>query len=204
VDAGVDVVDGKNGVRSVSDAGKPSQSRFQHLNYDAESDTSLILCCPITGRGHQLRVHLQWLGYPIHNDVLYGGLPVPNEETRHTERKVIELMEEATRNVEDLRHDVPKDDKLSISAKDFESAKQVCRCCSSGKSGIRESFSDAQLLLSGHMIDLHAFRYSIEFDRKAKPKIQGEDRTLATMTFQVGTPSWAASLVDSSRIKWLQ
>eukprot|EP00978_Attheya_sp_CCMP212_P028254 scaffold97133_cov54-Attheya_sp.AAC.1 len=87
VDAGVDVVDGKNGVRSVSDAGKPSQSRFQHLYYDAESDTSLILCCPITGRGHQLRVHLQWLGYPIHNDVLYGGLPVPNEETRHTERK---------------------------------------------------------------------------------------------------------------------
>jgi tRNA pseudouridine32 synthase / 23S rRNA pseudouridine746 synthase len=37
----------------------------------ASSQTSLLLS-PITGRSHQLRVHMQWLGHPIVGDALYG------------------------------------------------------------------------------------------------------------------------------------
>jgi len=36
--------------------------------------TGLILE-PITGRTHQIRVHLQWLGCPILGDTVYGGAP---------------------------------------------------------------------------------------------------------------------------------
>lgn len=48
-------------------------SVFRLVKYDPISDTSLVECRPLTGRTHQLRVHLWWLGYPIANDNAYGG-----------------------------------------------------------------------------------------------------------------------------------
>lgn len=42
------------------------------MSYDAERDQSVVHCKPQTGRTHQLRVHLQYLGYPIANDPLYS------------------------------------------------------------------------------------------------------------------------------------
>jgi tRNA pseudouridine32 synthase/23S rRNA pseudouridine746 synthase len=53
--------------------GKPSQTRYQVLEYDAIHDTSRIDLEPITGRTHQLRVHLQALGHPILGDELYAS-----------------------------------------------------------------------------------------------------------------------------------
>lgn len=35
--------------------------------------TSLVLCRPLSGRMHQIRVHLQYLGFPIVNDPLYNA-----------------------------------------------------------------------------------------------------------------------------------
>ncbi len=58
--------------------GKPSQTRYQVLSYDAATDTSRIALEPLTGRTHQLRVHMQALGHPILGDTLYGG----NEDGR--------------------------------------------------------------------------------------------------------------------------
>ena len=42
---------------------------------------SLIHCLPVTGRTHQIRVHLQHLGYPIVNDPLYGTALVQHDNT---------------------------------------------------------------------------------------------------------------------------
>ena len=42
-------------------------------------DRSLLLLKPITGRTHQLRVHLAWLGYPILGDHLYGRPETPGQ-----------------------------------------------------------------------------------------------------------------------------
>lgn len=37
---------------------------------------SIVRCLPVTGRTHQLRVHLQFLGHPISNDPIYCNLRV--------------------------------------------------------------------------------------------------------------------------------
>ena len=50
--------------------GKPSQTQWRILSAGANS-TRLELA-PLTGRTHQLRVHLAALGHPILGDALYG------------------------------------------------------------------------------------------------------------------------------------
>lgn len=54
-------------------AGKPSQTRWQILEYDLMRNVSRLLLEPLTGRSHQIRVHLQALGHPIVGDALYAG-----------------------------------------------------------------------------------------------------------------------------------
>ena len=50
--------------------GKPSQSRWRLV--EASAKASLIELEPITGRTHQLRVHMQSIGHPILGDSLYA------------------------------------------------------------------------------------------------------------------------------------
>ena len=42
------------------------------LAHDAAAGTTRVLLEPVTGRSHQLRVHLQALGHPILGDPLYA------------------------------------------------------------------------------------------------------------------------------------
>jgi tRNA pseudouridine32 synthase/23S rRNA pseudouridine746 synthase len=54
------------------DSGKPSLTRFTLLSFDAASNTSRLELEPVTGRTHQLRVHMAAIGHPILGDALYG------------------------------------------------------------------------------------------------------------------------------------
>lgn len=53
--------------------GKPAVSTFQAIWSDPVRNVSVVRCLPRTGRTHQLRVHLQYLGFPIVGDPLYGA-----------------------------------------------------------------------------------------------------------------------------------
>ena len=53
--------------------GKPSLTRFRVLDRDPQADTTRLALEPVTGRSHQLRVHLAALGHPILGDDLSGG-----------------------------------------------------------------------------------------------------------------------------------
>lgn len=54
------------------DTGKPSCTRYQVLSYDTANDTTRVELEPVTGRSHQLRVHMQAIGHPIVGDELYA------------------------------------------------------------------------------------------------------------------------------------
>lgn len=64
---------------------KDAETRFEMLYYDEISDMSVVKCYPKTGRTHQIRVHLQSLGYPIGNDMMYGGKIVNDGKGREPE-----------------------------------------------------------------------------------------------------------------------
>uniref|UniRef100_A0A182F258 Pseudouridylate synthase RPUSD2 n=2 Tax=Anopheles albimanus TaxID=7167 RepID=A0A182F258_ANOAL len=66
----IEVVSYKIGVCKVSPKGKECTTTFQKLGFNGSS--SVVLCKPLTGRMHQIRVHLQYLGYPVVNDPLYN------------------------------------------------------------------------------------------------------------------------------------
>ncbi|XP_052009049.1 RNA pseudouridylate synthase domain-containing protein 2 [Xyrauchen texanus] len=65
------VVSFKVGICRVDPKGKECRTVFQRLSYNGSS--SVVRCMPLTGRTHQIRVHLQFLGFPILNDPIYGS-----------------------------------------------------------------------------------------------------------------------------------
>jgi tRNA pseudouridine32 synthase/23S rRNA pseudouridine746 synthase len=63
-------------------AGKPSLTRYQVLSHDPTTQRSRLLLVPLTGRTHQLRVHLLAIGHPIIGDALYGRAELTATNTR--------------------------------------------------------------------------------------------------------------------------
>ena len=53
--------------------GKPSRTRWRVIAHDALRNTTRLELVPLTGRSHQLRVHLAAIGHPIVGDTLYGS-----------------------------------------------------------------------------------------------------------------------------------
>ncbi|KIK60879.1 hypothetical protein GYMLUDRAFT_244033 [Collybiopsis luxurians FD-317 M1] len=73
-------VDRQMGLNIVHPEGKPAKTIFSLIRYDENTDTSVVLCKPMTGRSHQLRVHLQYLAHPISNDPVYGNPKIWGEK----------------------------------------------------------------------------------------------------------------------------
>ena len=69
-------------LRIIAPSGKPSQTRWRVLQHDAASNTSRVELEPITGRSHQLRVHLKASGHPVVGDKLYAPADVAAMSTR--------------------------------------------------------------------------------------------------------------------------
>ncbi|XP_026163540.1 pseudouridylate synthase RPUSD2 isoform X2 [Mastacembelus armatus] len=65
------VVSFKIGLCRVDPKGKECRTVFQRLSFNGR--TSVVRCFPLTGRTHQIRVHLQYLGFPILSDPIYGS-----------------------------------------------------------------------------------------------------------------------------------
>jgi tRNA pseudouridine32 synthase/23S rRNA pseudouridine746 synthase len=60
--------------------GKPSLTRYRVLERSPATQTTRVELEPVTGRSHQLRVHMMSLGHPILGDDLYGGIAYERAE----------------------------------------------------------------------------------------------------------------------------
>lgn len=49
---------------------RPAQTAFKALTY--YPDYTYVECRPRTGRKHQIRVHMAYIGYPVAGDIIYG------------------------------------------------------------------------------------------------------------------------------------
>lgn len=67
----IEVISPKMGISITSKSGKDCTTEFQKLSFNGKS--SVVSCKPKTGRMHQIRVHLQFLGHPIINDPIYNN-----------------------------------------------------------------------------------------------------------------------------------
>lgn len=57
---------------SAKSGGKPIITEYELLSYDASSDTSRLLITLHTGRTHQIRAHMAYIGHPVLGDDQYG------------------------------------------------------------------------------------------------------------------------------------
>src|SRR5262245_24850078 len=62
----------------VSETGAPSVTLFERVRTNGAF--SLLTCRPLTGRRHQIRVHLAAMGHPLVGDSVYGD---DRNESRH-------------------------------------------------------------------------------------------------------------------------
>lgn len=132
-------VEHKLGLVSVSPDGKEARTIFTNLRYLPDSDESIVKAEPLTGRTHQIRVHLQHLGHPISNDPLYNHVIW---QRRQKEGPAFSLQEVAQQLLAETQFDeVPNNDVVD--------SKSLCPECEAPKA------DPTQLC-----IFLHAFRYA--------------------------------------------
>ena len=62
--------------------GKPSLTHYEVLSRDKKNHTTRVLLKPITGRSHQLRVHMMALGHAMLGDALYASDYVKAKSSR--------------------------------------------------------------------------------------------------------------------------
>jgi len=55
-----------------NESGKASTTHVKPLKFNEQDNTTLVEATPITGRQHQIRVHLDSIGHSIVGDPIYG------------------------------------------------------------------------------------------------------------------------------------
>jgi tRNA pseudouridine32 synthase/23S rRNA pseudouridine746 synthase len=89
-------------------AGKPSLTRYCVIDRDTANGTTRVELQPVTGRSHQLRVHLLSIGHAIVGDALYADEKVASASSRLLlHAQTLEFLHPASGVPVSVRSDVP-------------------------------------------------------------------------------------------------
>ncbi len=91
--------------RKIDISGKPAQTLYQTIR--EENHLSLIEVTPLTGRTHQIRLHMAHIGCPLYGDFLYGT-EIPGERTRLHCRKIAFTLPQSGERIE-IQAPLPQD-----------------------------------------------------------------------------------------------
>lgn len=91
--------------------GQHSRTRYQRLSVRA--GTSLLRCEPVTGRTHQIRVHLASRGWPVAGDRVYGT-PHPDAARQALHAWRVTLTHPVTRETLSIEAPPPPDMQAAI------------------------------------------------------------------------------------------
>jgi tRNA pseudouridine synthase 9 len=94
--APIGCISAKENLRGVTEDGKESETLFRRLAFDGKH--SIVQCIPLTGRTHQIRLHLRLLGFPIGNDPVYGPKSFLEELNRLEESEVVTQFSSTNKN----------------------------------------------------------------------------------------------------------
>ncbi|GAX79256.1 hypothetical protein CEUSTIGMA_g6696.t1 [Chlamydomonas eustigma] len=97
--------------------GKSAITHFRVVSVAADGSTSVVECKPKTGRTHQIRVHLQYMGHPIANDTQYGGKLGPPLAFRRLYERTSGASEETGQAIPKLEFKRPRLEEKGASCK---------------------------------------------------------------------------------------
>jgi tRNA pseudouridine synthase 9 len=176
------VKNNKDGVHECHPEGKESSTIFRKLSFNGKS--SLVECMPITGRTHQIRLHLQYLGFPIANDPNYGGeLNYGFKQSLDTLRKEDGSAPSSKESIKvasisdsaSVAVDGDIEEGAGVDPDEAELIKNCKFCQLSPEDGLESAFKEEQLKCTGMW--LHALKYEINLPSE-------------TLTFEVPPPNW--------------
>ena len=100
---------------------KDAFTHFRVLKRYKEANKTLIECKLSTGRTHQIRVHMAYIGYPIYNDPIYGKSKktTPFGQFLHSQR--IHFIHPITKQVIECTAPLPKEFQDYLDILDSES-----------------------------------------------------------------------------------
>lgn len=101
------------GIWETNPQGKyPAQTLFRGVLYSEKLNETLVICKPLTGRTHQIRIHLQWIDFPISNDTCYGYLHEAKKENKKRPKPDDSYLDDAILESEDNTSPKAKKSKL--------------------------------------------------------------------------------------------
>ena len=142
-----DADDGGRCVRAVTPDGKPAATEYQALSARVGEPVpslqkikkqrrvvgaALVLARPLTGRTHQVRLHLAHAGFPIVGDELYGvraetvlaSIEARREKSRNARRDAVERLK-TTRNKNADASDADASDAVNVAAREAAARRLV-------------------------------------------------------------------------------